>query len=54
MTESEPSNSICRNNTPMEFVRDHKDILENLAKHGSPIEQAMAKAYMELYGDSSG
>ncbi|ETA67328.1 hypothetical protein MettiDRAFT_0748 [Methanolobus tindarius DSM 2278] len=54
MVESEPSDSIHKNETPMEFVREHKDILENLAKHGSPIEQAMAKAYMELYGDSSG
>jgi hypothetical protein len=47
MTNSEPGDL-----TPYEFAREHRDILENIAKHGSPIEQAMAKAYMELYGDS--
>jgi hypothetical protein len=53
MVDLEPNNLLHRNKTPAEFARDHKDILENLAKHGSPIEQAMAKAYIELYGNSS-
>ncbi|SDV99634.1 hypothetical protein [Methanohalophilus halophilus] len=33
-----------------EFAQNHRDILWNLAKHGTLIEKAMAKAYLELYG----
>lgn len=44
------SNSTSDDINPYVAAKVHRDILENLAKHGSPIEQAMAKAYLELYG----
>ncbi|MCS3924902.1 hypothetical protein [Methanosalsum natronophilum] len=35
---------------PFVFAKTHRELLENLAKHGSAIERAMAKAYLDLYG----
>jgi hypothetical protein len=35
---------------PVDFARTHQEGLNNLAEHGTPIEQVMAKAYLIVYG----